>query len=66
MDNCKKEEKSEEQRTLSEARQNMARFLKGINATDKTAERIWNARIVFTKKVQYEHKELQLWQIPNI
>ena len=40
MDNCKKEEKSEEQRTLSEVRQNMGRFLKSINATDKTAERL--------------------------
>lgn len=51
MDNCKKEEKSEEQRTLSEACQNIDRFLKGINAKDKTAERIGNARIIFTIKV---------------
>ena len=51
MDNCNNEEKSAEKRTLSEARQNMDRFLKSINATDKTAERIGKARIVFTKKV---------------
>ena len=50
MDNCKKEENTSDQSRRSEAAKNMERFLKSINATDKTAERMGKSSIVLTKK----------------
>lgn len=47
MDNCNNEEKSVDTRTRSEAAKNMERFLKSINATDKTAERMGKTGFLF-------------------